>query len=388
MEHKSSERVAWLLPAMGTGGISFQHILTEFAKIYPHTITFTGQWPGYAPGHEDTFKVQEVGATKHIKIASTSHGYEVGFSYASPSIVSHLLRFKPQVIFANAFSIWTVIALLFKQMAKCKVIIVYEGGSPSYESSGLSVRLVARKLMVQLADAFVANSKSGKSYLVNTLGVKTDRVFTRPFLVPSVKALLQCPSSKTPKFDPQMQRPIFLYVGQLIPRKGVKILLEACKLLEEQGHHNYTLMIVGDGEQRQELEAFARDCGLIDRVQWLGRVEYGCLGAYFQFADLFVFPTYEDIWGMVLTEAMVFGKPVICSRGASAAEMVIEGENGFIFETQNSQQLAEYMSRFLENLSLIKQMGEKSQQIMINHNPADATKSFLEAMALVQNRSS
>lgn len=384
MEQPHLERVAWLLPAMGTGGLSFQGILCEFTKIFPNTIAFTGQWPGYAAGLENSFQIMEVGTTQHIQLFHGTNGYGAGFSVASPSIVQHLLRFKPQVIFANAFSMWTGLALLLKPLGGWKVVIVYEGGSPTYEGQTLSLRLVARRRMVQLADAFVANSQAGKAYLTQVLGADISGVFCRPFLVPSVKALLQCPEAETPNFESDIQRPVFLYVGQVIPRKGLKTLLEACALLKQQGYEDFTLMVVGDGEQRPELEAFAQTCGLEHQVKWMGKVPYRCLGAYFQFADVFVFPTHEDIWGMVLTEAMAFGKPVLCSRGAGASEMVVEEQNGFIFDSSKLNQLAGLMRRFLDEIILVQSMGKISTDIMSKHTPEDAISPFVKAFSFMQ----
>jgi glycosyltransferase involved in cell wall biosynthesis len=380
-------RVAWLLPAMGTGGVSFQHILSEFTKVFPNTATFTGQWPGYAAGFENEFTVQEVGATYHVDLVKTPNGYSIGFSYASPQIISRLLQFKPQIIFANAFSVWTATALLLKPIGRWKVIITYEGGSSIYESPSATIRYQARRLMARLADAFVVNGQSGKSYLLDILQVNPERVFARPFLIPSLRALLHYSEAEAPQIDSNLRRPVFLFVGQIVSRKGLKNLLEACLILKQQGYGHYTLMIVGDGEQRAELETFVQESGLQEQVTWVGKVPYCLLGAYFQFADVFVFPTYDDIWGMVLTEAMAFGKAVICSTGAGAAEMVHEAENGFLYEPEQIDQLVEKMGQFLNNPRLITQMGSRSLQIMRQHSPAEATQAFIDAARLVHQKS-
>ncbi|WP_319421914.1 glycosyltransferase [Pleurocapsa sp. FMAR1] len=87
----------------------------------------------------------------------------------------------------------------------------------------------------------------------------------------------------------------------------------------------------------------------------------------------------------VLTEAMAFGKPVICSQGAKAVEMIVNGENGFVFDPGRSSKLAEYMGQFLENPHLIEAMGKKSEEIMIAHTPAKATQSFIQALKFVIN---
>ena len=386
MDYSNNPRVAWLLPAMGTGGISFQHLLCEFTRTFPQTIVFTGQWPGFAIGFENKFKVQKVGTTKHISLGWSSNGYGSSISLMSPNIMGHLLKFKPQVIFANAFSMWTAMVLLLKPLTRWKVIIICEGVSPSIDYRSSPVRLLSRRVMAQFADAFVANGQAAKDYLVDVLGAGEDRVFARPFLVPSRQAMLQCSDDEVIKVDPNLQRPIFLFVGQIIPRKSLKVLLEACSIMKHQGYQDFTLLVVGDGEQRKELEDFAKSRGLDPQVKWLGRVEYRCLGQYFQAADVFVFPTYEDIWGMVLTEAMAFGKPVLCSKGAGAVEMMVDGENGFVFDPEQSEELARLMRCLIAQPQLIDLMGKKSQKIMSHYTPKQVTKLFIEALELVTNQ--
>jgi glycosyltransferase involved in cell wall biosynthesis len=376
-------KIAWLLPAMGTGGISFQHLLCEFTRQFPHTSVFTGQWPGFAKGFENTFNVQEVGETKHIQIGWADSGYGSSISFMSPNIISHLLKFRPDVIFANAFSMWTAIALLLKPLAGWKVIIICEGVSPSIDYRSSLIRLSSRRIMAKLADAFVANGQATKKYLTNVLGAKEAQVFARPFLVPSLSAMLQCPNDRVAKIDSNLQRPIFLFVGQIVPRKGLKVLLEACSILKQQGCQNFTLLVVGDGEQRQELENFAKHSGLGALVQWVGRVEYRCLGQYFQATDVFVFPTYEDIWGMVLTEAMAFGKPVICSKGAGSVEMVYSEGNGFVFNPEQPEEIARYMRRFIDDPKCIAAMGIRAKDMMKNHTPEQAVDCFYQAQKFV-----
>lgn len=159
----------------------------------------------------------------------------------------------------------------------------------------------------------------------------------------------------------------------------MKRLLEACILLKAKGYDNYTLLVIGDGEQRQELESFAIQQNLTDQVKWLGKVAYRCMGTYFQQADVFVFPTYEDIWGMVLPEAMAFGKPAICSKGAGAAELVTHQKNGFVFDPTNADELAEYLRQFIAHPDLITAMGQEAAQMMQLHTPEQAILSFLDA---------
>lgn len=371
-------RVAWLFPTLEQGNY-WQPIFREFTKLFPQTTVYTGYWPGYTSGFEDTFTVEVVGKTRFIETNKTATGHPRGFIYVSPNIVNPLLRSKPQVIFTSAFSVWTLLVLLFKPLGKWRVVIIYDGSAPSVDYQDSKTRLLSRRLMAQLTDAFVANSRAGKVYLTKGLQAKEERVFSRPYLVPDATALLQSPQSAELDTLP-LQRPIFLFVGQVIYRKGLNPLLEACSILHAQGCDNYTLLIVGDGEQRQELEATIQAQNLQENVSWVGWVEYGSLGNYFQQADVFVFPTLEDVWGMVVPEAMVLGKPILCSKGAGAAELIVDGENGYIFDPHEPKELAHLMRRFIEQPQLARSMGQKSQQLIAEHTP-DAAAKFLSDVA-------
>lgn len=357
---------------------SYWHpVFKELTKIVEATTVYTGFWPGFTPGFEGAFTVEVVGKTKHIEITPPKDGYSRNISYVSPSIIGHLLKLKPQVIFANGFSIWTLLALLLKPWGKWRIIIAYEGSSPTVDYCDSKLRLILRRAMVRFADAFITNNDRGKVYLTKILKAKESHVFARPYEVPDLKALSG--QQENPKgIDLELQRPVFLFVGQVVPRKGVHLLLEACAILQKQEYRNYTVLIVGDGHQRDELKNFSQNHGLQDCVQWVRWVDYDCLSYYFRSADVFVLPTLEDTWGMVVLEAMVFGKPVLCSKWAGTAEMVVEGENGYVFDPRDPATLAETMRRFIDEPDLIVSMGRKSQQLIAQYTPEAAAQSLAE----------
>lgn len=372
-------RIAWLLP---TAWFYWQPALSEFTRLFPQTRIFTGLWPGFARGFENLLAVEVVGNRRVVEITPGTAGYGSSFTYLSPSIVSRLLRFKPHIIFSSSFGIWTILALLLKPWGKWRVVIAYEGSSPGVDYRGSAVRLSLRRAMVQAADACITNSQAGKAYLIEILKAKEDCVFAQPYEVPDSRSLLEQGGDSEPNI-PQLRHPIFLFVGSINPRKGLHLLLEACVLLQRKGFHDYTLLVVGDGPQREELEAFSQKHGLEDRVQWAGRVEYSNLGAYFRSADVFVLPTLEDTWGLVVLEAMIFGKPVLSSKGAGAVEMVLEGENGYCFDPRNPEGLAEAMGRFIDDPSLIVSMGQKSQQLIAQYSPKAAAQFLAEVTSFV-----
>lgn len=386
MVDRNELRIAWLVPEVELGAY-WQPVLREFTKIFKNTVFYTGRvWSGFDPTLPGASAIQLVGETKFVETEKIETGYDRGFIVVSPSIIGYLLKFRPHVVFPQAFSLWTVIVAFLKPLLRWKVAIIYDGSSPNTDFRDSSFRTFVRRILVRFADAFVANSNAGKKYLMEVLNVPEDKIFTRTYLVPDAGALLKrLDQTQPPKL--QLKRPIFLYVGRITARKGIKTLLEACALLKSQGYVDYSLLIVGKGDQREELETFIKECDFEEQVTWAGWVEYGNLGAYFQQADIFVFPTFEDVWGMVVPEAMVLGKPVLCSNGAASCELIMSGENGYIFDPSSAQELAEKMQIFIDNPDLIESMGERSRQIISQKTPETAAKAYVEVTSfLMENR--
>lgn len=381
MVNRTDLRVAWLVPEVELGAY-WQPVLREFTKVFKNTVFYTGRvWPGFDPTLPGASAIQLVGETKFVETTKIETGYDRGFIAVSPSIIGHLLKFRPQIVFPQAFSLWTVLVVLLKPFCGWKIAIIYDGSSPNTDFRDSSFRTFVRRILAKFADAFVSNSQAGKRYLVEALNVPEAEVFTRTYLVPDAETLLKPLSGN--KQNLGLKQPIFLYVGRITARKGIKTLLEACAILKKQGYSDYTLLIVGKGDQQDELEAFVKEQDFPDQVNWVGWVDYGSLGAYFQQADIFVFPTFEDVWGMVVPEAMVFGKPILCSNGAASCELVVEGENGYIFDPSNAQELSEKMRIFIDNPDLIESMGESSRQLISQKTPETAAKAYVEVTSFL-----
>jgi glycosyltransferase involved in cell wall biosynthesis len=387
----SEIRVAWLIPSMARG-YCWLRLFEEFANIFPISMVFTGLWPPNQPAGNVAFDLNVVGKTRFIAFGENKSRYQRGIIIPPLGIPYHLLKFHPRVIFTYGFSIWTFIVLILKPLTRWRVIIVYEGSTPTVDARESRVRTFVRNLMAMTADAFITNSHAGKSYLVQFLGAKDKLVFVRPYLVPDIEYLSQ-KKINIGKLLAGASRPIFLYIGLVINRKGLKYLIEAFAGLRREGYDVFTLVIVGDGPQREELENLVIEYGIDKQVKWMGWVDYRSLGYYFYSSDIFVFPTYEDTWGLVVLEAMAFAKPVLCSKLAGSVEMVRNGENGFTFDPARDKPevLSEIIKKFIDYPQLIRSMGEKSKMISLSHTPkaaANYMKYIIEFVLGWRNRNS
>jgi glycosyltransferase involved in cell wall biosynthesis len=394
MSASKNLKIAWLFPSLELGNY-WHPVFSQFTEHYPQTTIYTGVWTGFAPGFVDRFVVKVVGKMRFVDRTHSQTGYSQGFIYASPTIIWQLWRDRPNLIFTTGFCIWTVLVLLFKPLLRWRVIIAYEGSAPGVDYRQSRLRTVLRRSLASIADGLITNSRAGQAYLQDVLKVPQRKISVRPYEVPDPIALMHrlgqgaIASTVNPIASAMVAGsktvttsivatatkegdscPTFLFTGQLIPRKGLHLLLEACRQLKAEGCEAYQLLVAGDGEQRPELEAFAQMHNL--PVTWLGWINYGQLGQYFRDADVFILPTLEDTWGMVILEAMAFGKPVLCSKWAGASELVMDGENGYVFDCHDPAAIATTMRRLIEQPGLIAKMGDRSKQFISQHTPTEA----------------
>jgi glycosyltransferase involved in cell wall biosynthesis len=297
-------------------------------------------------------------------------------------IFARLVRLRPRVIITGGFNLWSAVSLLLSALRKIKVIVLYDGSSPHVDLVRRRLRILARQIMARRVDAFVTNSQAGRAYLVNVLKAGQDRVFRRPYLVPS-RAALSTAGGGVPRAIAGLRHPVFLHVGRVSHLKGIPFLLEACAILARQGRRDFGLLVVGAGPERKAWQERARNLGLEDVVRWAGWIDYERLGSYLESVDVFVFPTLTDVWGMAVLEAMAFAKPVVCSRYAGASEMVVEAESGFLFDPYRPEQLADVMRRFMDDHGLAASLGRRSAELLRGHDPGAAADRLAEVVRYV-----
>ena len=376
-------RVAWLIPSAASGA-HWEPIWSEFLNVFQHTTFYTTTvWKEFDAEAPYAKAVKILGKVQPFLVNKKAVGYQHGLMYLPLNIVAHLLRSKPNIVITNAFSLWSIVAILLKAILGYKVIILYEGSSPNSDLKDSKIRSIARRLLSPFADAYIANNRGAQRYLQEYLKVDSTKIFCRSYLVPSKERLLSDQTADQTADQPlptELKRPIFIFIGQLVFRKGIQQLLQACSHLTAQGYNAFTLLIVGDGKERETLQQQVKALGLDVQVVWMGRRSYGSLGMYLKQSDVFVFPTLEDSWGMVVLEAMSFGKPILCSDRAGVAEFVLEGENGHLFDPYAPETLAALMQKFIEQPESIAAMGEKSQQLIATHTPELVADFFMKSV--------
>ena len=225
-------------------------------------------------------------------------------------------------------------------------------------------RFVAKQIkhfLIRNATLYLASGESTKRYLEH-YGADPERVRVYPFTSLKEKDVMKEPASKERIAMLRKQygipeKLVVLGVGQFIKRKGWDVLLEAAQALSS----DTGVYIVGGNENEEYLQLINR-YGLqsVHFLPFMGKEE---LSNYYTLSDLFVLPTREDIWGLVINEAMAHGLPVITTKSCLAGlELVEDGVNGYLVDRDDVTALADRMNTLLWNEGLRVQMSENNRK--------------------------
>ena len=155
--------------------------------------------------------------------------------------------------------------------------------------------------------------------------------------------------------------PVFLFVGRMMWYKGIRIILDALKLLRESGE-DFRMVFVGGGGDRDEIVAHAEKLGLCDKTFFVEPIhDRSRIRAWYCRADLFLFPSTFDTNGLVVREAAACGLASVLIAGSCAAEDVTDGESGFLIE-ENAESMAAKLRALCAAPEKMRAVGEGAQR--------------------------
>jgi len=146
------------------------------------------------------------------------------------------------------------------------------------------------------------------------------------------------------------------------PKYGIAYLILAAKIVLKH-RKDVVFIIGGDGSLRRFHMALAERLGIKDYVFFPGRIPQDEAPFYYAASDIVVVPSLQEAWGLVATEAMACGKPVIASRVGGLPDQVIDSYNGFLVPSRDPKTLADRILYLLDNPSEMKRMGLNSRRL-------------------------
>lgn len=273
-------------------------------------------------------------------------------------------REKPDAVIVAGFSSATM-KVFFRKLLKGTPFIIFSGTIEKGGRSGSLIRKLQRKFLCSNASAFVAYGSLAKEYLVKS-GAKAEKVFigrntvdTRFFAEETAKL-----RAEYGKGDGIVR---FTYLGYLVPRKNVKLLLESVKIVAQK-RNDFRLDIIGDGVSLDDLKNYVSENRLENVVEFHGFRQKQEIPAFFARSSGLLFQTDFDIWGLVLNEAMAAGVPCLSSPNAGATnDLIQEGITGFEVDFTNLELVANKMNWLIDHREEAQKMGERARDFILNH---------------------
>jgi glycosyltransferase involved in cell wall biosynthesis len=228
------------------------------------------------------------------------------------------------------------------------------------------LKLYEERIFLNCADGIIVISEFTKSSVEILMCHSTDMVVAYPGLnVSSIRLSGECAKDK--------ENLHLLFVGYITSRKGVDTLIDSFRILViDYGIRNLILDLVGDTTRDpsffREIAHSSETAEIRDKIRIHGRVASDELERLYAMADIFVFPSHWEGFGMVLIEAMYNRLPIVATNAGAIPFLVKDGENGILVPVSDSEKLAKSIKKLIESPELRRSFGESNYQLAIQFN--------------------
>ena len=315
------------------------HFFDELGKYMDVTVLYSDRVEDIKHRNADWFEKGDGGfqAVQLTRVAS------VGDENLCLDVLPWLKKKYDAIVIGGYSSPTAVLAMTYLRMRRIPFWMEVDGGLIRQEGK---LKYFVKKTLVKLAKQWLSTGEYTTKYLVH-YGAKQEKVLQYPFSSLYERDILQnvISTGEKQKIRQELEIPeehMVLAIGQFIHRKGFDVLLHAAKNINE----NAGIYIVG-GEATDEYLKLREELGL-KNVHFLGFQKKERLAQFYKAADLFVLPTREDIWGLVINEALAYGLPTITTeRCVAGLELIENGVNGYVVPVEDAAALAEKMDAVL-----------------------------------------
>ena len=271
--------------------------------------------------------------------------FRVGRRYLCFDVLPWLKKNYDAIVVCGYSSPTAVLAMAYLRLHRIPFYMEVDGGLIRHDSR---LKHFVKKSLVCLANRWLSTGVHTTKYLVH-YGAREENVTHYPFSSLYAGDILEKPVSQAEKTELRRELEIpekhmILAIGQMIHRKGFDVLLKAAGKLDPE----IGIYFVG-GEAKEEYRKLREELGL-EHVHFLGFQKKDRLAKFYKASDLFVLPTREDIWGLVINEALAYGLPTITTdRCVAGLELIEDGINGYVVPVEDVEALAEKIQAVLES---------------------------------------
>ncbi|MGB3765893.1 MAG: glycosyltransferase family 4 protein [Phormidesmis sp.] len=287
-------------------------------------------------------------------------------TYLISSLIRELNHLKPDVlVIAGYASFGMLSALLWALWNQRTTVLLSE--TTEADSPRSPYKEWIKRLLVRRYRAALVGGQPQKRYLIQ-LGMP-EQAITLGYDVVGNEAFHP---TQIQHLSRSLPRPYFLTINRFIQKKNLPFVVDAyAAYREEVGDAAWDLVLCGDGILLPQLKQQIHTLGLEQHIHLPGFLQQHELLPYFAHADCFIHASTHEQWGLVVNEAMASGLPVLVSNRCGCYEdLILEGVNGFGFDSYNQQQLTDLMIKMSSGAVDLQTMGQASLQHIQKYSPA------------------
>ena len=292
-------------------------------------------------------------------------------------------RFRPDVVVSAEFGSRSLAAWAYCKRRKLPLVLWALPTRAHVAACGPLRRALGPFLLKRAAAVAVPGKEARRA--LQRWPVDTERIFTAPNCHDSegfdkaLAAFDREASLRDLRAGLGARGRIALVAGRLFPVKGTAEVLAAWDRLPPELRENWTLLFVGDGPLADRVARAARSHPPGEIIR-LPAVQPADLVEFYAAADLLVFPSLGDVWGLAVNEAMACGRPVVCSTRAGCAEdLVVPGETGWLADAADPDAFAATLREAL-TCPVREALGKNARDRVADFNPAAMAEGFRRAI--------
>jgi glycosyltransferase involved in cell wall biosynthesis len=315
-----------------------------------------------------------------IRLRKPDYG-EWRIVYINPTLPLVLARLQPDVVVGYEYSAPAMGALLYAR-ARRAAYVEWTDCTSHVERNLTRGQRWTRRWIIPRSQAYLGTSRAACENLIRQ-GAPERVVFESPMShdVSWFEAEIDRARSA---MEPRVTKQI-LYVGHLNERKGVRTLLHAFSIVARE-HPEARLSLIGNGGLRAHLGQMAQQLGIGPKVTFDGFVQPRDLPSTYAAAEVFVLPSLEDTFGVVVVEALACGVPVICSKYAGAASHLVDGSSAFVIDPEDVGMLANRIHQLLVDNDLRARFVAEGRRIARSFDAESVAKPFVAAVRTASER--
>lgn len=291
-------------------------------------------------------------------------GYRTGYPLSIREI-AQMAESKPDIIHTHCPAASAIMARILRKETGAPVIFTYHTKFDVDIARAVGEGILKKEAIKAMIsnieacdDVWVVSEGAGEN--LRSLGYEGElRVMPNGVDFPKGRASEEAVKEINAAYDLPTGVPMFLFVGRLMKYKGLPIIIDAMKKLDQNGI-DYRMVFVGGGADAEEMQGLVREYGIESKVIFTGPVhDREKLRAFNTRADLFLFPSTYDTNGIVVREAAACGLASVLIKNSCAAEGITSGRNGFLID-ENAESMAALLEEVSKDLNHLHEVGQNA----------------------------